>query len=134
MLEFNWHSIFTSWQFLVWITFSAISDNLYFQTYPGPLCQVLQGCDLRILLYALLGFCQFWHHSAPSPYHQHQLYRVLVTNNITEKINTFIPLPLVFARLFAAKGNLPILYSTPSSFNISSDLPTHPTSCEIFII
>ena len=38
--------------------------------------------------------------------------------------------PLVLALLLAEKGNLPTLYSTPSSFSISSDLPTHPTSCK----
>ena len=36
--------------------------------------------------------------------------------------------PLVFALLLAEKGNFPVLYSTPSSFSCSSDLPTHATS------
>jgi hypothetical protein len=30
--------------------------------------------------------------------------------------------------LFAAKGNLPTVYSTPSFLRSSSDLPTHATS------
>ena len=38
--------------------------------------------------------------------------------------------PLVLALLLAEKGNFPVLYSTPSSFSCSSDLPTHATSCE----
>ena len=37
--------------------------------------------------------------------------------------------PLVFALLLAEKGNFPVLYSTPSSFSRSSDLPTQATSC-----
>ena len=36
--------------------------------------------------------------------------------------------PLVLALLLAEKGNFPVLYSTPSSFSCSSDLPTHATS------
>ena len=37
--------------------------------------------------------------------------------------------PLVLALLLAEKGNFPVLYSTPSSFSCSSDLPTQATSC-----
>ena len=38
--------------------------------------------------------------------------------------------PFVLALLLAEKGNFPVLYSMPSSFSCSSDLPTHATSCE----
>ena len=41
---------------------------------------------------------------------------------------TVASIPLHLAREFAAKGNLPTLYLTPSSLSCSSDLPTHATS------